>query len=70
MFIVGFDDHIWSSFWPNAEGNWNDDFFPLPGQAVFDHVNQQVAAVSRAPANLDLFIIGFDNRIWSQFWNG
>lgn len=70
VFVVGFDNHIWTSFWPNAQGNWNDDFFPLPGQAVFDPVNQQVAAVSRAPGNLDLFIIGFDNHIWSQFWNG
>jgi hypothetical protein len=70
VFIVGFDNHVWSSFWPNAQGDWNDDFFPLPGQAVFDHVKQQVAVVSRTPANLDLFIIGFDNHIWSQFWNG
>ncbi|MDT5301659.1 MAG: hypothetical protein QOG79_4901, partial [Mycobacterium sp.] len=69
LFIVGFDNHVWTTFWPNAQGAWNGDWFPLPGQAVFDHVNQQVAAVSRAPGNLDLFIVGFDNHIWSQFWN-
>jgi hypothetical protein len=42
----------------------------LPGQAVFDRAVQQVAAVSRAPGNLDLFVIGFDNHIWSTFWAG
>ena len=47
---------------------WNSDWFPLPGQAVFDHEHQQIAAVSRASGNLDLFVIGFDNHIWSTFW--
>ncbi|MES9539574.1 hypothetical protein [Actinomadura sp. NPDC000600] len=37
--------------------------------AVFDHTTQQIAAVSRAPGNLDLFVIGFDNRAWSEPWN-
>jgi len=45
-------------------------WFPLPGQAVFDREKQQIAAVSRAPGNLDLFVIGFDNRVWTTFWNG
>ena len=44
-------------------------FFPLPGASVFDHEKQQIAAVSRAPGNLDLFVIGFDNHVWSEFWN-
>ncbi|MEU7524063.1 hypothetical protein ACIHBD_36750, partial [Kitasatospora aureofaciens] len=57
-----------STFW-NDQNGWNGDFFPLPGSAVFDHTTQQLAAVSRAPGNLDLFVIGFDNRVWSTFWN-
>ena len=40
-----------------------------PGQAVFDHEKQQVAAVSRAPGNLDLFIVGLDNHVWTTYWN-
>jgi len=44
-------------------------FFPLPGSAVFDHTKQQIAAASRAPGNLDLFVIGFDSHVWSEFWN-
>ena len=47
---------------------WSRDWFPLPGQAVFDRDKQQLAAISRAPGNLDLFVIGFDNRVWSTFW--
>jgi hypothetical protein len=35
---------------------------------MFDHDKQQVTAVSRAPGNLDLFVIGFDNRVWTTFW--
>ena len=49
---------------------WNGDWFPLPGQHVFDRKKQQIAAVSRAPSNLDLFVIGFDNRVYTHFWNG
>ncbi|MCW2558708.1 MAG: hypothetical protein JWP55_2672 [Mycobacterium sp.] len=69
LFVVGFDNRVWTTFWPNTEGGWNGDWFPVPGQAVFDHDHQHVAAVSRAPGNLDLFIVGFDNRIWTTFWN-
>ena len=39
---------------------WNTDWFPLPGQAVFDRNTQKIAAVSRAPGHLDLFVIGND----------
>jgi hypothetical protein len=41
----------------------------MPGTAVFDHTTQQIAAVSRAPGNLDLFVIGFDNHVWITYWN-
>jgi hypothetical protein len=42
-------------------------WFPLPVQHVSDHQKQQLAAVSRASGNLDLFVIGFDNRVWSAW---
>jgi hypothetical protein len=69
LFVIGFDNHIWSTFWNDRTG-WNSDWFPLPWQAVFDRDKQHVSAVSRALGNLDLFVIGFDNHIWSTFWNG
>ena len=40
---------------------WNTDWFPLPRQAMFDRKTQKIAAVSRAPGNLDLFVIGNDS---------
>src|SRR5215813_9998529 len=60
LFVIGFDNHVWTSF-RTAAGGLNADWFPLPGQAVFDRDKQQIAAVSRTPNNLDLFVIGFDN---------
>jgi hypothetical protein len=69
LFVIGNDNHVWTTFWPNSVGRWNDDWFPLPGAAVFDREKQQIAAVSHAPGNLDLFVIGFDNHVWSEFWN-
>ena len=68
LFVIGFDNHVWTTFWTPQTG-WNGDWFPLPGQAVFDREKQQIAAVSRSPDNLDLFVIGFDNHVWSTFWN-
>ena len=67
LFVIGFDNHIWTTFW-NQDNGWNADWFPVQGQAVFDRDKQQVAAVSRAGGNLDLFVIGFDNHIWTTFW--
>jgi hypothetical protein len=78
LFVIGFDNRVWTTFWneqtgwdrnPNGQVNPNGHFFPLPGGQVFDRALQQIAAVSRAPGNLDLFVIGFDNRVWSDFWN-
>ena len=68
VFVIGFDNHVWTTFW-NDQGGWNADFFPVPGQAVFDRDKQQLAVVSRAPGNLDVFVIGFDNHVWTTFWN-
>ena len=68
LFVIGLDNRIWTRFW-NDQNGWSADWFPLPGTAVFDHTTQQLAAVSRAPGNLDVFVIGFDNRVWTTFWN-
>jgi hypothetical protein len=68
LFVIGNDNHVWTTYWNESTG-WNQDWFPLPGQAVFDRENQQLAAVSRAPGNLDLFVIGNDNHVWTTYWN-
>ena len=48
---------------------WSYEWFRTPGQAAFDHDSQRVATVSRAPGNLDLFIVGNDNHVWTTYWN-
>jgi hypothetical protein len=68
VFVIGFDNRVWTTFW-NENTGWNPDFFPLPGGAVFDHQKQHLSVVSRFPGHLDIFVIGFDNRVWSTFWN-
>ncbi|MFE7804309.1 hypothetical protein ACFU51_06545, partial [Streptomyces sp. NPDC057430] len=67
LFVVGFDNKVYSTFWNPGHG-WNGEWFPLPGQHVFDHQVQRVAAVSRNPHQLDLFVVGFDNKVYSTFW--
>ena len=63
-------------------GGSNGDWFPVPGQDPLpggrrwfstDHFNKHVAAVSRNPERLHLFVIGFEqgalhNRVWTTFW--
>ena len=69
LFVIGFDNAVWSTFW-NSDVGWNPHgWFQLHPETVFDHTTQQIAAVSRAPGNLDLFVIGFDEIVWSTFWN-
>nr|WSY57072.1 hypothetical protein OG999_47670 [Streptomyces sp. NBC_00886] len=68
VFVIGFDNRVWTTFW-NERTGWNPDFFPLPGGAVFDHEKQELAVVSRFPGQLDVFVIGLDNRVWTTFWN-
>jgi hypothetical protein len=68
LFVIGFDNHVWSTYW-NETAGWAPDWFPLPGAAVFDHEKQQIAAVSRAPGNLDVFVVGNESHVWSSYWN-
>ena len=67
LFVVGFGNRVYSTFWSAATG-WNPEWFPLPGQHTFDHQKQRLAVDARTPNNLDLFVIGFDNRVYSTFW--
>jgi hypothetical protein len=68
LFVIGFDNAVWSTFW-TEQGGWNQGgWFQLHPETVFDHTTQRITAVSRAPGNLDLFVVGFDNAVWSTFW--
>ena len=70
LFVIGFDNAVWSTFW-TAAGGWNPGgWFKIHPETVFDHTTQKITAFSRAPNNIDLFVIGFDNAVWSTFWTG
>ena len=66
--MIGNDNKVWTTYWGEGNG-WNPDWFPLPGAAAFDRATQRVSAVSRAPGNLDLFVIGNDNKVWTTYWD-
>ena len=68
LFVIGYDKKLWSTYW-SAHTGWAPSPFPLPGDPVFDFEHQQIAAVSRAPGNLDLFVIGYDKKLWSTYWS-
>jgi hypothetical protein len=76
LFVIGNDSHVWTTAWSSATNNWNTDWRPLPGRAVFDLNTQHVAAVSRAPDHLDLLVIGNDGgvgttngHVWTTAWS-
>jgi hypothetical protein len=37
-------------------------------ETVFDHTTQQLFALARNSFHIDLFVIGFDNVIWTTWW--
>jgi hypothetical protein len=73
LFVIGDDSRVWSDQWSQG-GGWSGDWRPLPGQAKFNLSTQHVAAVSRAPGVLDLFVIGSDavgnnGHVWTNNWS-
>jgi hypothetical protein len=77
LFVIGNEGHVWTTAWSSnvpAPG-WNADWVRVPGAATFDLNTQDVAAVSRTPDNLDLFVIGSDGgvgttngHVWTTAW--
>ena len=67
LFVIGFDNAIWSCWWAADATGWRP-WFQIHPETVFDHTTQHVTAIARASGNIDLFVIGFDNAIWSSWW--
>ena len=67
LFVIGFDDAVWSTWW-DAEHGWQP-WFQIHPETVFDHTTQRVTALSRTADHVDLFVIGFDNAVWSTWWD-
>ena len=71
LFVSGRDGAVYSNFW-NSNG-WNGHWFRLADPNFHDGftipAGARVAAVSRAANNLDLFAVGHDGAVYSNFWN-
>jgi hypothetical protein len=67
LFVIGSDNRVYSTFWTAATG-WNPGGWYVLGPSHFDHTTQRIAAVSREPGSLDLFVVGFDNVVYWLPW--
>ena len=68
LFVVGNDGRVYTSWWHQGEA-WsggNDNWLPIGG---FFPPATTVAALSRIPDHLDVFVTGNDKRIYSSFWH-
>lgn len=67
LFAIGADNRVYSIFWNQAAG-WKPDGWYALGASHFGHTTQRIAAVSRDPGSLDLFVVGFDNVVYWLPW--
>jgi hypothetical protein len=68
LYVVGSDGKVWSNFWPaGTTTNWNG-WFPL-GDNIFPQGSPVTAIHPRSSEGaVSLYIIGFDGKVWSNFW--
>lgn len=68
LFICGHDSNVYTSNWSQSNGwtsqgnNWSSVGGVFPPST-------QVSAVARRPSQLDLFIRGYDDQIWTSWWS-
>src|SRR5262245_3433043 len=70
LFVIGYDSRIYTQAGPdpNRPGQWLPQWGAIPGNHVFDHLHQRIAAVSRGAGKMELFVIGYDGRLYTQAW--
>jgi hypothetical protein len=68
LFVVGLDGRIWSKFYDPriADAKWSD-WFPL-GDNTFPPTSV-VTAISGVPGGVTLFVVGYDRKVWSQYYD-
>ena len=67
LYVLGFDEHVWSRFFPDAArpDHWSA-WFPL-GPNVFC-TSSPVTALSTLPGGTSLYVLGFDGQVWTRFF--
>lgn len=70
LFVIGFDNHVWATSWDPAT-NWVPwaPILPPGPDRVFDHTVAQITAISIDNSQVDLFVVGFDNVVWTVRWS-
>jgi hypothetical protein len=67
LFMAGEDGRVWTAFFdPRSSNQWSA-WAPI-GESVFPHTGT-VAAISTVPGGTSLFVLGFDGRVWSTFFD-
>jgi hypothetical protein len=68
LYVIGIDGKVWSNFWPAGNTvNWNG-WFPI-GDNVFPQGSPISALHPRTDEGaVSLYVIGIDNKVWSNFW--
>jgi hypothetical protein len=68
VFWVGRDGSVWSNWWDASfnNGRWNQPFGLAPAGSAEPGA---IATVARTPDHLDVFWVGRDGSIWSNWWD-
>lgn len=66
LFVIGNDNVIWSTWW-EQNADWQP-WISIHPETVFDHTRQRVIPLARTQDHVDLFAIGFDNAVWTSWW--
>jgi hypothetical protein len=72
VFWVGDDGQLWSQWWDGAPGNSWGNHAPFPISTNFPvkaGLQSGVTAVARTPNHLDVFWVGDDGQLWTQWWD-
>jgi hypothetical protein len=67
LFVTGNDGRVYTEWW-HAGGDWsglNNNWAPIGG---FFPIGAPIAAVSRFRDQLDLFVIGNDGVVYTEWW--
>jgi hypothetical protein len=79
LYVLDSNGKVWTNFFPASNGSlsWNG-WFDLPGDNVFPQ-GSTVTALSTVPGGTSLYVVGFDDKVWTNFfpaadgslkWNG
>ncbi len=67
LFVIGFDDKVYSTYGDSAS-DWAP-WYQIQPAWRFDHGTQRITAAASTPDRAQLFVIGFDDKIYSTYFD-